>query len=146
MDVPSLPRHLVILGGSYIGLEFAQMFRRFGSEVTVIERGPRIASREDPDVSAEIPEDPVLEGEGVSIRVGTEATKVTPAGDGLEVVAGGEAIAASHLLVAIGRAPAVGGPSTPRSRRRSSSRRAAATSASTTSCAPPRPTSTRSAT
>lgn len=105
MDVPSLPRHLVVLGGSYIGLEFAQMFRRFGSEVSVIERGPRITPREDADVSAEIQR--ILEGEGVSIHVGAEVTKVTRAGGGLEVVAGGEAIVASDILVAVGRAPAV---------------------------------------
>ncbi len=58
LELDSVPRHLVVIGGSYIGLEFAQMYRRFGAEVTVVEKGPRLISREDPDVSECHPEDP----------------------------------------------------------------------------------------
>ena len=67
MDVDFLPRHLVIIGGSYIGLEFGQMYPRFGSEVTIVEMGPRLIGREDPDVSAEVRK--ILENEGVQIRL-----------------------------------------------------------------------------
>src|SRR4029450_10038427 len=68
MDVDFLPRHLVIVGGSYIGLEFAQMYRRFGSEVTVIEMAPRLIAREDEDVSAAVQS--ILEREGIAIHAG----------------------------------------------------------------------------
>src|SRR5581483_4397710 len=67
MAVDFLPRHLIVVGGSYVGLEFAQMFRRFGSEVTVIEMGPRLVNREDEDVSSAIKE--ILEAEGIAIRL-----------------------------------------------------------------------------
>ncbi len=67
MELDTVPEHLVVIGGSYIGLEFAQMYRRFGAEVTVIERGPRLASREDADVSAAIRD--ILENEGVDVIV-----------------------------------------------------------------------------
>ena len=106
MDLPALPRHLVILGGSYIGLEFAQVFRRLGSEVTVIERGARITPREDPDVSAEIQR--ILDLEGISFRLGTEASKVARSADGIEVTVGADVLRGSDVLVAIGRAPATG--------------------------------------
>ena len=68
LELDTLPEHLVIVGGSYIGLEFAQMYRRFGAEVTVVERGPRLTSREDEDVSAAIKE--ILENEGIDIELG----------------------------------------------------------------------------
>ena len=67
MDVDFLPEHLLIVGGSYVGLEFAQMYRRFGSRVTVIEMGPRLIGREDEDVSAEL--QAILEREGVEFRL-----------------------------------------------------------------------------
>ena len=67
MDVDFLPEHLIVIGGSYVGLEFAQMYRRFGSEVTVVERGPRLIHREDEDVSENIKT--ILEGEGIKIRL-----------------------------------------------------------------------------
>src|SRR5213075_1226091 len=70
MSVDFVPRHLVIVGGSYIGLEFAQMYRRFGSKVTVVERAPKLLPREDDDVAAEIRA--ILEREGVAIRTGAE--------------------------------------------------------------------------
>jgi pyruvate/2-oxoglutarate dehydrogenase complex dihydrolipoamide dehydrogenase (E3) component len=64
MDVDFLPEHLIVIGGSYVGLEFAQMYRRFGIEVTVVERGPRLIHREDEDVSENIKT--ILEGEGIT--------------------------------------------------------------------------------
>ena len=70
LDMDTLPRHLVIVGGSYVGLEFAQIYRRFGSEVTVIEKGPRLVPREDDDVSDAIKS--ILENEGIAIRLGAE--------------------------------------------------------------------------
>src|SRR4029453_16181381 len=71
LELDTVPEHLVIIGGSYIALEFAQMYRRFGAAVTVIEKGPRLASREDEDVSATIKE--ILEAEGIDIVVGATA-------------------------------------------------------------------------
>ena len=111
MDVDFLPEHLIILGGSYIALEFAQMYRRFGSKVTVLEKGPRVIAREDDDVSAAI--QAILEAEGVSVRVGADCVKLEKRGDGLAAfiqcggAAGGatETIVGSHLLVAVGRVP-----------------------------------------
>ena len=107
MHVDFLPRHLIILGGSYIGLEFGQMFRRFGSEVTIIENGPRLISREDEDVSAGVRE--ILEAEGVDIRLNSHATSVAKDGDGvaitLETDGKSSEIGGSHLLLATGRRP-----------------------------------------
>jgi pyruvate/2-oxoglutarate dehydrogenase complex dihydrolipoamide dehydrogenase (E3) component len=109
MDLDVLPRHLVIVGGSYIGLEFAQMYRRFGAEVTVLERGARVASREDPDVSDAIRG--ILEAEGVRIVTGATEFSAEAVGDGVTVgfASGGErqTVAASHLLLAVGRVPNV---------------------------------------
>ena len=107
MQVDFLPRHLVIVGGSYIGLEFAQMFRRFGSEVTVIEKGPRLIAHEDEDISACIKE--ILEAEGIHIRLNAECVALSRRGD--EIVAraeceeGAPEVAGSHLLMAVGRRP-----------------------------------------
>src|SRR5205823_6887312 len=78
MNVDFLPRHLVILGGSYIGLEFGQMFRRFGSEVTILENGPRLVPREDEDTSANIKE--ILEKEGIRVCVNSECSAVSKHG------------------------------------------------------------------
>ena len=107
MQVDFLPRHLIILGGSYIGLEFGQMFRRFGSEVTIIENGPRLISREDEDISACVRE--ILEAEGVDIRLNSHATSVAKDGDGvaitLETDGKSSEIGGSHLLLATGRRP-----------------------------------------
>ncbi len=107
MDVDFLPEHLVIIGGSYIALEFAQMYRRFGSDVTVIERGPRVISREDEDISIAIRD--ILEKDGVSVRCETGVDRVEKNGD--DVIAyltapdGAEQVSGSHLLVAVGRRP-----------------------------------------
>lgn len=107
LRLESLPRRLVVIGGSYIGLEFAQMFRRFGSEVTVIEKGPRLASREDEDVSDAIRE--ILEREGVAVRTGAECIRFEPRGEeiavGLDCAAGASEIVGDEVLLAIGRRP-----------------------------------------
>jgi pyruvate/2-oxoglutarate dehydrogenase complex dihydrolipoamide dehydrogenase (E3) component len=107
MAVDFLPRHLVVVGGSYVGLEFAQMYRRFGSEVTVVEMAPRIVHREDPDVSAAISE--TLQGEGVNLRVKAECIRVAKKGEdvlvGVDCAEGPPEIDGSHLLLAVGRRP-----------------------------------------
>jgi len=105
LELDSLPDHLVILGGSYIALEFSQMYRRFGARVTVVERGPRLASREDEDVSASVKE--ILEAEGIDIVVGADDVRITKTGKGFELTPrnGAAPIAGSHLLVAVGRRP-----------------------------------------
>src|SRR5206468_6271707 len=84
MDVDFLPEHLVIVGGSYVGLEFAQMYRRFGSAVTVIEMGARLIGREDEDVSESVRE--ILEAEGIHIRLNAKC--VSMAMHGKEIVTG----------------------------------------------------------
>ena len=107
MAVDFLPAHLVILGGSYIGLEFAQMYRRFGSRVTVIEAGPRLIGREDADVSGAVRA--MLEGEGITVYVDADNFAITHEADQVRVAfgAGGAAqsVTGSHLLLAVGRRP-----------------------------------------
>jgi len=104
LQLDRVPRHLVVIGGSYIGLEFAQMYRRFGAEVTVIERGPRLIGREDEDVSAAIRA--ILEDEGIAVRTGADDIRVAGHQDGIAVaIAGGAEIIGSDLLVAVGRRP-----------------------------------------
>jgi pyruvate/2-oxoglutarate dehydrogenase complex dihydrolipoamide dehydrogenase (E3) component len=103
MDITALPKRLVVLGGSYVGLEFAQMFRRFGAEVTVVEAAPRLVAREDVDVSDAVKG--ILEAEGIRVVLGASGLSVERSGDGLRLrFAGGEATG-SHLLVATGRRP-----------------------------------------
>lgn len=108
MDVDFVPDHLAIIGGSYIGLEFAQMYRRFGSEVTVIEKGGSLISREDPDVTETVKE--ILENEGIKIRLNAECITVKKEHDGLISVGvdchdGDNTVKASHILLAVGRVP-----------------------------------------
>ncbi|HEX7928219.1 MAG TPA: FAD-containing oxidoreductase [bacterium] len=107
MEVDFLPEHLVIIGGSYIGLEFAQMYRRFGGKVTVIEGAPRLIAREDDDVCAAVRE--ILEGEGVTVRTDAAVKQVGPKDGGVAVhiQAGAvmDVVAGSHLLLAVGRMP-----------------------------------------
>ncbi|WP_435266570.1 FAD-containing oxidoreductase [Shinella sp. BE166] len=107
MDLAEVPKHLVVIGGSYIGLEFAQMFRRFGSEVTVVEKGPRLIAREDEDVSAAVRD--ILEREGIHIRTGAECIRFFRQQDGVGVgvdcTAGPPEIVGSHILLATGRRP-----------------------------------------
>jgi pyruvate/2-oxoglutarate dehydrogenase complex dihydrolipoamide dehydrogenase (E3) component len=107
MNVDFLPAHLIVLGGSYVGLEFAQLYRRFGSEVTVIEPAPRLVSREDEDVSRAIAD--ILEAEDIDIRVNSKAVGVKKQGAGIAVTietAGTRSqVDGSHLLLAVGRRP-----------------------------------------
>jgi pyruvate/2-oxoglutarate dehydrogenase complex dihydrolipoamide dehydrogenase (E3) component len=107
MALDALPEHLLVVGGSYIGLEFAQMYRRFGAQVTVLEYADRLIAREDPEVSAEV--QAMLEAEGVRFLLGVRDAGVEPEGAGMRVScrAGGAVhrVAGSHLLVATGRRP-----------------------------------------
>lgn len=107
MDVDFVPEHLIIVGGSYIGLEFGQMYRRFGSEVTVIEMGPRLIGREDEDVSASVKQ--ILEAEGVDIRLNARCVSIKLRGDkviaGVSCEEGAPEVLGSHLLLAVGRIP-----------------------------------------
>lgn len=105
LDLDTVPDHLVVIGGSYIALEFAQMFRRFGATVTVIEKGPRLTSREDEDVSAAIKN--ILEAEGIDVVVNADNIQFAKQDSGFTVTPrdGAEPIAGSHLLVAVGRQP-----------------------------------------
>lgn len=107
LDLDHVPRHLVVVGGSYIGLEFAQMYRRFGAEVTVVEKGERLISREDPDVSDAVME--LLEKEGVKVRLSADCIRFAPHADGVEVgvncSSGDPSVVGSHVLLAVGRRP-----------------------------------------
>ncbi len=108
MELDTPPEHLIILGGSYIALEFGQMFRRFGSQVTLVEQSARILEREDPDVAAEMAK--ILTEDGIEILTGAKATKAAKSSDGgvtltLEARAGERVLTGSHLLVAVGRTP-----------------------------------------
>jgi pyruvate/2-oxoglutarate dehydrogenase complex dihydrolipoamide dehydrogenase (E3) component len=107
MDVDFLPDHLIIIGGSYIGLEFGQMYRRFGAQVTIIEQGARLIAREDDDVSQVVLE--ILRNEGVNIELSAQNMMVEKR-DGKIVVrfddaAGPRVVQGSHLLLAVGRVP-----------------------------------------
>ncbi|CAN7737652.1 FAD-containing oxidoreductase [Variovorax paradoxus] len=103
----TLPRRLVIVGGSYIGLEFAQMYRRFGAEVTVVERADRLIAREDPDVSSAIRE--ILEAEGIAIRTGAECISFKAHETGVcvdvDCKEGEPSVTGTHVLLAMGRRP-----------------------------------------
>lgn len=107
MDLTEVPKHLIVIGGSYIGLEFAQMFRRFGAQVTVVEKGPRLIAREDEDVSAAVRD--ILEREGIQIRAGAECIRFFRreggVGVGVDCTAGAPEITGSHILLATGRRP-----------------------------------------
>jgi pyruvate/2-oxoglutarate dehydrogenase complex dihydrolipoamide dehydrogenase (E3) component len=107
MGVDFLPRHLIVVGGSYVGLEFGQMFRRFGSEVTIIEMAPRLIHREDEDVSTAVKE--ILEAEGIAVRLNAKCIAFSKRGE--ETVArvdcseGAPEVSGSHVLLAVGRRP-----------------------------------------
>jgi pyruvate/2-oxoglutarate dehydrogenase complex dihydrolipoamide dehydrogenase (E3) component len=107
MDLDFVPEHLLVIGGSYVGLEFAQMFRRFGSRVTVVEMGPRLVGREDEDVSLAIHD--FLRAEGIELRLGAECLSVQKEADGVSVGVdckeGAPRERGTHLLLAVGRVP-----------------------------------------
>jgi pyruvate/2-oxoglutarate dehydrogenase complex dihydrolipoamide dehydrogenase (E3) component len=107
MELDFVPEHLLVVGGSYVGLEFAQMVRRFGARVTVVEMGPRLIAREDEDVSRAVKE--TLEAEGIEVRLGAECLTVEKDGEavalGVACREGPPAASGSHLLLAVGRVP-----------------------------------------
>ena len=107
VDLRELPGHLIIVGGSYIGLEFGQMFRRFGSEVTIIERAPHLLPREDEDVSKAILE--LVQGEGINVYLDAECIALDGKAGAVKVKAQGnqlcEKAVGTHLLLAVGRQP-----------------------------------------
>ena len=107
LDLATLPEHLVIIGGSYIGLEFGQIYRRFGAKVTIVEKGPRLIGREDEDVSQAVRD--VLEADGIAIRTAAECIRFAPHAEGIRVgvdcTQGPPDIVGSHVLLAVGRVP-----------------------------------------
>src|SRR5262249_32757546 len=108
MELDTLPEHLLIIGGGYIGLEFGQMFRRFGSQVTIIQRRPRLLMREDEDVSDEITK--ILREDGITVLTGTTSQQVEQLSDGrmrltVRTSQGEQQLTGSHLLAAVGRVP-----------------------------------------
>jgi pyruvate/2-oxoglutarate dehydrogenase complex dihydrolipoamide dehydrogenase (E3) component len=106
MDIDFLPRHLLVLGGSYIGLEFGQMYRRFGSEVSIVQRGPRLVPQEDEDVSAAIAD--ILAREGITVLTGAKSLRIDKQGDDIVMTVdrgGTSGLRGSHLLIATGRRP-----------------------------------------
>jgi pyruvate/2-oxoglutarate dehydrogenase complex dihydrolipoamide dehydrogenase (E3) component len=107
MELEELPQQLLVRGGGYIGLEFAQMFRRFGSEVTVIQSGPKLLDHEDDDVAEAVAD--LLREDGIEILLGAHATAVSKAGDEIQLevttIHGATTLRGSHLLVATGRTP-----------------------------------------
>jgi pyruvate/2-oxoglutarate dehydrogenase complex dihydrolipoamide dehydrogenase (E3) component len=106
MDVDFLPGHLIIVGGSYVGLEFGQMYRRFGSQVTIVEMGSRLIGREDPDVSEAVRG--ILAAEDIAIRLDAKCISLERAGGvrvRLECTAGEPSVEGTHVLLAVGRTP-----------------------------------------
>jgi pyruvate/2-oxoglutarate dehydrogenase complex dihydrolipoamide dehydrogenase (E3) component len=107
MELDSIPEHLVILGGGYIGLEFGQMFRRFGCRVTIVQSAKQLLTREDGDVAEEVAR--ILREDGIEVLLSTKSDQVSSAGAGVRLAvsdgSGARTIEGSHLLVAIGRTP-----------------------------------------
>ena len=107
MDVDFLPEHLVIVGGSYIGLEFGQMHRRFGSEITIVEMGPRLIGREDEDISEAVRQ--ILEAEGIQIRLNAKCISLAKHDSriavGIRCDEGPPEVLGTHVLLAVGRTP-----------------------------------------
>jgi len=107
LELDIVPRHLVVVGGSYVGLEFAQIFRRFGAQVSVVEKGSRLIAREDEDVSSAVRE--ILEGEGIAVRTDATCISFKPQGAdiavGVDCSSGAPEIVGSHVLLAVGRRP-----------------------------------------
>ena len=108
MELDSVPEHLLILGGGYVGLEFGQMFRRFGSQVTIVQRGPQLLAREDHDVAEAVAD--ILRQDGIEVLLQTSAARVKKAGEGhieltVKTADGERILTGSHLLAAAGRSP-----------------------------------------
>jgi pyruvate/2-oxoglutarate dehydrogenase complex dihydrolipoamide dehydrogenase (E3) component len=108
MELDEVPDHLLVLGGGYVGLEFAQMFRRFGSEITIVQRGPQLLAREDADVAEAVAD--VLDEDGIEVLLETEAQSARQdEGGGIQLTvsgpSGNRTLSGSHLLVAAGRPP-----------------------------------------
>jgi pyruvate/2-oxoglutarate dehydrogenase complex dihydrolipoamide dehydrogenase (E3) component len=103
IELAELPEHLIVLGGGYVGLEFGQMFRRFGSKVTIVQSAGQILPKEDEDVATELQK--CLEAEGVEFLLNSRASKVEKAGHEIRLTVGGQVVTGSHLLVAVGRSP-----------------------------------------
>jgi pyruvate/2-oxoglutarate dehydrogenase complex dihydrolipoamide dehydrogenase (E3) component len=103
MELEEVPEHLLILGGGYIGLEFAQLFRRFGSEVTLVQRGPQLLPREDKDVADAVAD--ILREDGITVLLETAAERVSSENGITLSLGGGQTVSGSHLLVATGRTP-----------------------------------------
>jgi pyruvate/2-oxoglutarate dehydrogenase complex dihydrolipoamide dehydrogenase (E3) component len=107
LEVDFVPQHLIVIGGSYIGLEFAQMYRRFGSQVTVVEMADRLIPRDDEDVSAAV--QAILENEGVQFELAAQCVGLAKRGANIEVTVSCDnaprTIAGTHLLLAVGRIP-----------------------------------------
>src|SRR5262249_17083195 len=107
LETDVLPDHLVVVGGSYIGLEFAQIYRRFGSKVTVVEKSRRLVAREDEDISLEIRS--FLEAEGITVHTDAECIRFAPHAQGIAVgvdcAEGPPEVVGSHVLLAVGRRP-----------------------------------------
>jgi pyruvate/2-oxoglutarate dehydrogenase complex dihydrolipoamide dehydrogenase (E3) component len=107
MGIDFVPEHLIIVGGSYVGLEFAQIYRRFGSDVTIVEMGPRLIGREDEDVSQAVRD--VLQAEGISIRLNAKCISLATRNAGVAVILtcdeGSPEVVGSHVLLAVGRTP-----------------------------------------
>jgi pyruvate/2-oxoglutarate dehydrogenase complex dihydrolipoamide dehydrogenase (E3) component len=107
MELDELPEHLLVLGGSYVGLEFAQMFRRFGSEVTIVQRSGHLMTREDPDVAEAVAD--IMRDDGIEVLLNTQTTRATRDGSRIQLTVttpeGERTLEGSHLLVAAGRPP-----------------------------------------
>ena len=107
LDVDTVPDHLIVIGGSYVGLEFAQIYRRFGSKVTVVEMADRLIPRDDKDVAQAV--QAILEAEGVRVELGAECVRLSQTSSGIEVTVSCERepprICGSHVLLAVGRVP-----------------------------------------
>src|SRR5580698_1355213 len=107
LELEELPAHLVVVGGSYVGLEFAQMYRRFGSQVTIVERNSHLITHEDKDVSVAVQQ--ILEADGISLRLNAECIHLEHSGAdvavGLDCSEGHPRVEGSHILLALGRTP-----------------------------------------
>jgi pyruvate/2-oxoglutarate dehydrogenase complex dihydrolipoamide dehydrogenase (E3) component len=103
MELRELPTHLMVLGGGYIGCEFGQMFRRFGSDVTIVDGGPRLLGRDDPEISAEL--EKVFRAEGITLELSQQASNIARREGRISLQLSGREIRGSHLLVAVGRRP-----------------------------------------